>query len=458
MKKIAYSKYSNERARQFAIRTDILVDEYKNYTVVKKNLYPEGRAHIENIYKWYESLNAIYFETGLVMNECILNDEGVSLEYLSMFTLEHELTQLLQGDNTDKFLELLFLYLDKVKSVKNKIPFKLTDAFIEVFGHEEFPEEMICSEITDIDMVLNNVILGDRWTIVDYEWTFDFPIPINFVVYRILHYLIYTSTFRQKLLSLDLMKKADISETECEIYARMELHFQTEYLLTDQSNRKVLVPIREMHDKISPGSIDLKAIYMTEKSKKENHLQVFFSEEGVFSEEKSYTVLQDIEKPGRLEVDLQKATQFFRFDPSDRPCIISELIVKDNFGNKRAIDYTNGIPVKEDQFVFLDNDPQMVFGGLKDVANLTLSFNLEFLSQEEHEMFGDMIASRRRVEEILQTKEAEIVHLEDQTNQKNAEIENYQGIIANRDQQIENMKNTKIWKAYEKFRSMFGKA
>lgn len=458
MKKIAYSKYSNERARQFAIRTDILVDEHKNYTVSKKNLYPEGRLHIENIYKWYEALNAIYSETGLVMNECTLNDEGVSLEYLSMFTLEHELTQLLQEENTDQFLELLFSYLDKVKGVKNKRPFQLTDAFIEVFGHEDFAEEMICSEITDIDMVLNNVILGDKWTIIDYEWTFDFPIPINFVVYRILHYLIYTSTFRQKLLDLDLMEKAGISEAECEIYARMELHFQTEYLLTDQSDRKILVPIREMHDKISPGSIDLKAIYMTEKSKQENHLQVFFSEDGGFSEEKSYTVLQDIEKPGRLDVDLQESTQFFRFDPSDRPCIISELSVKDNFGNKRAINYTNGVPVKEDQFVFLDNDPQLIFSDLKDVASLTLSFKLEFLSQEEYEMFGDMIASRREVEELLQTKEAEIARLENQTNQKNAEIENYQGIIANREQQIENMKNTKIWKTYEKFRSVFGKA
>ena len=458
MNKIAYSKYSNERARQFAIRTDILVDETKHFSVSKKNLYPEGRAHIESIFKWYEALTAQYSDTNLVMNRCTLDDSGVSLEYLSLYTLEHKLTQLLQANNIEKFEELLFLYLAEVKKVKSQVPFVLTDAFVEVFGHEEFQQDMRCAQVTDIDMVLNNVIIGEKWTIIDYEWTFDFPIPINFVVYRILHYLIYTSPFKDKLLSLKLMEKAEISEEECAIYARMEEHFQSKYLLTDSTHRAPLVPLREMHDRISPGSIDLKSIYAQQKNKLENYVQIFLSEAGDFSEERSYTVVQTTQKPIQLDIDLDETVQFVRIDPSDCPCVISELTITDNQGNHREILRTSGVLIKQQKFVFLDNDPQLVVDELGDTDRLSLSFKLQILSQDDLELYGDMLSSRQQIADALAQKESEVASLHEQGNRQQAELENCLEIIGHREQEIENMKNTKVWKAYEKYKRTFNKA
>ena len=45
--------------------------------------------------------------------------------------------------------------------------------------------------VTDIDFICRNVILGHPSTVIDYEWCFDFPIPVSYLVYRILHYYIY---------------------------------------------------------------------------------------------------------------------------------------------------------------------------------------------------------------------------------------------------------------------------
>ena len=48
MEKIIYTKYSNERAKPFAIRTDICADGSVR-TVKKRACFPEGREHIASL-------------------------------------------------------------------------------------------------------------------------------------------------------------------------------------------------------------------------------------------------------------------------------------------------------------------------------------------------------------------------------------------------------------------------
>ena len=35
--------------------------------------------------------------------------------------------------------------------------------------------------------------------LIDYEWTFDFPIPVKYVIYRIIHYYIECNSIRKKI-------------------------------------------------------------------------------------------------------------------------------------------------------------------------------------------------------------------------------------------------------------------
>ena len=34
------------------------------------------------------------------------------------------------------------------------------------------------------DLIFENVILGDKYTIIDYEWSLDFPVPIEYIMFR----------------------------------------------------------------------------------------------------------------------------------------------------------------------------------------------------------------------------------------------------------------------------------
>lgn len=81
-------------------------------------------------------------------------------------------------------------YLERMTQGEDWIPYERTEAFVQVFGDVTLPEGQKCRKVTNIDMIFSNVVLeGDSWHLIDYEWTFDFPIPLNFVLYRTFFWL-----------------------------------------------------------------------------------------------------------------------------------------------------------------------------------------------------------------------------------------------------------------------------
>ena len=61
------------------------------------------------------------------------------------------------------------------------------------------PGGLTCTDVTNIDMICDNVVMTRPYTLLDYEWTFEFPVPCEFVLYRIIHYYIQTHKVREVL-------------------------------------------------------------------------------------------------------------------------------------------------------------------------------------------------------------------------------------------------------------------
>ena len=55
MREVIYSKFSNERARAFSTRTDLIEEDGKR-EVIKTALYPEGEEHIRRLADLYPVL------------------------------------------------------------------------------------------------------------------------------------------------------------------------------------------------------------------------------------------------------------------------------------------------------------------------------------------------------------------------------------------------------------------
>lgn len=66
--------------------------------------------------------------------------------------------------------------------------------------------------MSNIDLVPANIlILKDRQVVIDYEWTFDFPVPADFILYRMIHYYLESDGKRRVLKDRDFYGKAGIN-------------------------------------------------------------------------------------------------------------------------------------------------------------------------------------------------------------------------------------------------------
>ena len=252
-KRIVFSKYSNERARKFAIRTDILIDETGKRHVRKAACYQEGYSHIEKLPTWMNQLTEVYKETGITMNTCHREQEGCEIDFLTGQTLEEKMDHLLLEGKTEEAMKELMRYIQAVRQAGSRKKFHVTPEFEQVFGPVLLPDSLTCAAVTDIDMVAGNAICREEgWIHMDYEWTFDFPVPVNYVIYRIIQNYLYGNVERTALNKELLYKRAGLTEQEIAQYTDMEAAFQRYITGTH-------VPLRYLYEEISPGCVSFRA-------------------------------------------------------------------------------------------------------------------------------------------------------------------------------------------------------
>ena len=251
MEKIIFTKYSNERARAFRIRTDICESEDGSRFVRKRACDPEGEAHVSRMGEWYKKLEAVYRDTPISMNRITESSDGAVFEYLEGQTLEEQLDLRLARGDADGAAEQLLRYVELVRSCGQSETFAVTDAFCAVFGEPELPDGLLCAPVTDLDMIVGNAFVTEQgWTMMDYEWSFDFPIPVNYVIFRILHFYIYGSSARKALYPMNLYGRAGLERDEVRQYERMEERFQ-QYVLGAHT------PLRFLYPEMTPGVLEL---------------------------------------------------------------------------------------------------------------------------------------------------------------------------------------------------------
>lgn len=409
-----YAKFSNERAPEFSIITEIC-ENNKNEKIVRKvPTDTRAEAHIKTLPKIEEELSGFYGREGLKLNACRTEADGVVLEYLDGETLEARLDSLLEQGKLEELEKLLFTYIDKVRRIHAGEMFFKTPEFTGVFGDVSLEENYRCSGISNIDLVPANILLQDCGvSVIDYEWTFRFPIPCNFILYRMIHYYLESDGKRAVLRELDFYKKAGISEEELEIYAEMERNFQ-KYMEGSH------VPLRSMYDEVSPGKVDVMAYYDRIRAAFAlRRLQIFYDRGSDFSETDS--AVYPMARSGLdLCIAVPDDVQRLRLDPGEAA---GGLILKKlTFENGKAAVFTsNGFPMGEGRYYFGGGDPQFVIDSIPENAG-KLHVEIEVMKETEAQD-----AFWKSFSKISSEKDQEIQRL---------------------NRQIHEMENTKAWKLY----------
>lgn len=289
-----YSKFSNDRAAIYAIRTDVGERGMERY-VRKYPALPEAAEHVENIEKACKALTARYEGGGLLLNRCVLKREGdlpyVELEYLRGRTLAELLDDCLDAEDLEGFNRLFDKYLKRISY------------------REEAP-------VADYDLIFANIMVGEdgSWTIIDYEWTFDERVDTKGIAFRALHCYLLENGRREKMNMPALLKKLSISEEEAEQFKYRERRFQKAVT----GNR---VSISDMRQLIGNTVVSYQEFYGRAERRR---VEIFEDFGRGFRPENSYLIFNAYESDDLIKchVLLKKGTRALRIDPAERACII----------------------------------------------------------------------------------------------------------------------------------------
>lgn len=384
-----YAKFSGERASCYRIATIIEADGTgNNRAVYKQALSLEANAHIDRIFVNYTALSGLYDGTGFAPNVCKRAGDGgdypvadnedeerigrVAFEFLEGITLEAYLDILEENGGYERMLLLMKQYEAMVSSISRE-PFYNSEGFRTVFG-EDLEDGYMSPAVSDIDLIFTNVVFdktkkeNGEWTVLDYEWTFNFPVPSKFVIYRALFYYIETHKGSKylryiKKRGIDLYAEFKISEAEKEIFKRLEKHFQV-YIIKGAPSLEV------MHELMSVQTVDMKKVFDREFAFRNMHNpEIFFSSDRTFTADKRIYEFANVDEHDiEIDIHLKDNMTSVRFDPVEFRCVVVlkqiVLINGDGMEEPVASVLINGVEGPDRTLLFDTRDPQIHIYGL----------------------------------------------------------------------------------------------
>ena len=224
----------------------------------------------------------------------------------------------------------------------------------------------------NIDFIGSNIIINDKINIIDYEWVFNFSVPINYIIYRILLYYENENINKKDFNLKTILRELDITENEEEKYWEMDRNF-TNYVL------KKGYFLHDLYLQFDIKNIKLNDIlHYKEKLFLDRTVQVFKDTGKGYSEEESYRILNKLSSNRmiELEIEVSKNIKNLRIDPIEDKCII---VIRENQQNIPIL--SNGEKIYDNVFLFKNGDPQIIINNISsDIEKIQLK--IEILSLE----------------------------------------------------------------------------
>lgn len=432
-----YCKYSNDRDKKFQIKTTIELDNQNNKYVCKYPTSIEARNHVEQIYLNYKLMEESFKDTIFQPNKCTKQEGSVRFEFINGKTFEDYLDNFYAEGQYLKVVEEIKKFTDILYSLTDNIQFEYTDEFENVFGKNTAFSSSKSLKISNIDLIFGNILLGEKWTIIDYEWTFNFPIPIEYIIYRALYYYIHGNTKRSELISLNIFKLLNISDDKIDMFNEMELNFQ-KYVA---GNKTTIPHLKQTMLKRRNSVFD------GDRMVGSDYLQVYF-DKGNGYDEKDFLIKYYNYSDGKiyLDIDLPLEIKKVRIHPASAPAFVCDLSI--NIDGRKICEYeTNGYSSGQGNFAFCNNDPQIEINNVVNSKKILLSFYANDINSECYSKISKIYKTidENHNEQNNLKNEVNRLHTENQnlTNQCNSMINEYNNMA----QYIQRLHSRKVWRA-----------
>ncbi len=225
MDKVIYAKYNRKRRKEFQIGTIIYERDGIRFSR-KFPLCAEAQPHIANMQAISANLDEQYINVRVLKGRTV--DNAVEYDYITGETVSDVLGRAVNKYDKAAFLQCVNILLGEIFEMNIPLrEFKKSEQFVEVFGDTEVSGQS--APITNIDLIFDNLIKkADGYICLDYEWTFDFDVPVDFVKYRAIlyFYVKYEKELRDFISQKELLEYCGIDMELAEIYRDMDHHFQ----------------------------------------------------------------------------------------------------------------------------------------------------------------------------------------------------------------------------------------
>lgn len=358
---VKYVKYSNDRAPEFAIRTQIGRSASGEISVRKYPMTEAAKAHIRGMKAAYDKLSERYRGGRLEISRCELTDNAEECFAQFAFVQGTPLTELmdncLEREDTEGFYGLFREYLSRTGY------------------NSEMP-------VADFDLIFANILVEqDRWTLIDYEWTFDRAIEPGESAFRAVYCYLMEDERRNRLQLDTVLRELQITEKEAEDLRARERAFQ-DYVTGKRA------AMTQLHGLLGRRSITpQKWIEKYEDSGDVNRVQIYEDRGKGYSEEESYFVKEAYQGENLIEMELKVSgdVRKLRIDPAFDSCIVRILELRFNgeeiTPDRKKVLAINGRIAKPATLIFPTIDPNInvMLSELYRKAENVLSVRLEIV-------------------------------------------------------------------------------
>lgn len=352
---VIYSRFSNERKSDNAVRTDI-AEKNGEYYVKKTALHESGLDWMDNIVNNYEKLAEKYKDSQFNINHCEKADDGVIFQFEKGRNLEELLDKAVANQDEGSFKQ----YLTKYKEL------------ISYNADVEF---------ADYDCIFQNILVeGDKWTIIDYEWCVERKLSVKELGFRAWYCYTRGNSQRESFLKNWCLDLFGFSEDEIVPMAEAEAGFQKKVT----GGRLSLLEIgRKIGNSVIEANID--DAINDRKTNIKNRIQIYVDYGKGFAEDTSFFVNpEDItyesETGIKMDILLPQGVKNVRIDPCMVPCFVtvSSLWAGGKEINIKDITH-NGAKISESGIIFATDDPNMSFKVKKTTEGAHLTASLDVL-------------------------------------------------------------------------------
>jgi hypothetical protein len=453
MEHIIYTKFSNDRAERFKIKTSIFENKSGEKQVCKQPITSAAMPHIASMHQMGLKLAKQYQGTKLSVNKSELFEDRIIFEFLNGCTLDEILDEYLSKGKYDKFKDTVASFFEILRSTA-KDDFKPSEEYKKVFGNiaPDFPQKS--AQINDIDLIFDNLFLsGDNLIITDYEWTFDFQIPIDFIIYRTCFYYELAGHLSAYSDKINLYSIAGITEEQKDLYRRMDDAFQS-YVVGDT------ILLGEIHSKIRGDIYFPLGLVENQKLKEITRNISIVQHVNGKSNDSVYSFSPTVDADGRIrfEIKPEADVQRIHINPASCHCIVHIYKIRAVGEQVCNVDFvSNGTFVTKNQIAFTNSNPSILIAlPPKGTKRIEVEMMIEYPSKsfvdEQSKLGNDLEILREKCDELSSA----IAQKENELAQKEIEIAQKENELARKKNELTEILNSTSWKLTKPLRAIGG--